>query len=76
MTVQLVYGGVREVYTRMQEMRVKMFEQRLKKWFLSRLVFADDTALVIGLTEQLQCSVRGLGRVCEGYVVEMGDRYR
>ena len=58
-------GVVREVYSRVDGMGVKMRGEGDREWMLSQLLFADDTALVAESAEQLQCLVREFGRVCE-----------
>merc|ERR1711888_425040 len=57
-------GVVREVYSRVNGMGVKMRVHGESEWILSQLLFADDTALVAESAEQLQCLVREFGRVC------------
>ena len=58
-------GVVREVYSRVNGMGVKLCVGGEREWLLSQLLFADDTALVAESAEQLQCLVREFGRVCE-----------
>ena len=57
-------GVVREVYSRVNGMGVKLSVGGEREWLLSQLLFADDTALVAESAEQLQCLVREFGRVC------------
>ena len=58
-------GVVREVYSRVNGMGVKMSVGGEEEWVLSQLLFADDTALVAESAEQLQCLVSEFGRVCK-----------
>ena len=58
-------GVVREVYSRVNGVGVKMREEGEREWVLSQLLFADDTALVAESAEQLQCLVGEFGRVCK-----------
>ena len=51
-------GVVREVYSRVNGMGVKMRVDGEREWVLSQLLFADDTALVAESAEQLKCLVR------------------
>ena len=58
-------GVVREVYSRVNGMGVKMSVGGEEEWVLSQLLFADDTALVAESAEQLQCLVSEFERVCK-----------
>ena len=56
-------GVVREVYSRVNGMGVKLKVGGERGWMLSQLLFADDTALVAESAEQLQCMVSEFGKV-------------
>ena len=58
-------GVVKEEYSRVNGMGVKMNEDGGREWVMSQLFFADDTALVVESAEQLQCLVRKFGKVCK-----------
>ena len=58
-------GVVREVYSRVAGMGVKMTVEDGGEWVLSQLLFADDTALVAESAEQLQRLVTEFGKVCK-----------
>ena len=51
-------GVVRDVFSRVNGMGVKMSENGEREWVLSQLLFADDTALVAESAEQLRCLIR------------------
>ena len=58
-------GVVREAYSTVNGKGVKMSEDCERKWVMSQLLFADDTALFAESTKQLQCLIREFGRVCK-----------
>ena len=55
MVVQYLHDGVfRDFYRKKEGNGVKVFDQDLREWLLSRLLFADETALEVESPEQLQ----------------------
>ena len=47
----------KEVYNRTLKQKVKMNDKDKKKGFLSNLMFAEETALLVKSVEQLPCLV-------------------
>ena len=58
-------GVVREVNARVVGRGLELVKENGKKWEVSQLLFADDTALVAGSEEGLRELVTEFGRVCD-----------
>lgn len=60
MSTLLLNISVKGVAKRMQKRGVKITDRGLRKWFLNQQLFADDTALAVGLEFGQVCIVRVL----------------
>jgi hypothetical protein len=58
-------GVVREVNSRLMEIRVALVSDKDREWRLNQVLYLDDTAIVADKKSKLQSLVTEFGKLCE-----------